>query len=130
MSHKDPAENLILQAAFGLLESVAPGFNDDPEKAYKDLVPRLRYIVVAATQSPTITQLRALQGLSTSFYGFEGRNLIEIRRALEQGLVRLEPVVEQFAAISQAQLQAVGLDATLVPLTAAEQAARHSLAGA
>lgn len=116
--------NPILNMAFALMEAVAPGGLNDPAKAWRELVPRLRYVVIAKTENPSVTQLKAVQSFSSSFFNFQGHNLLEIRKALAQGELRLEPAPEDFAAPLQKTLAETGLQVNLVPLTEEEQAKR------
>src|SRR5262245_50609012 len=50
--------NPILSLAMRLFERIAPGRLSDPEGALRDLVPRLRFLVVAQVEKPTVAQPR------------------------------------------------------------------------
>ncbi len=68
-----------------------------------------------------------MQGFASSFYNFSGNNLIEIRKALVQSGIKLEPTQENIARLGQEALVAAGLQATLEPLTEDEIKERLAL---
>lgn len=70
--------NPILSFASGLFEAVAPGALDDPERAFRELVPKLRYLVIARIEKPTMAQLEALR----SFSELRANNLLRVRKAM------------------------------------------------
>ena len=76
MSSPDKTPNPILATAMGMLEGVAPGALSDPEKALRDLLPRLRFLVVARVEKPTIPQLEAVRSFDSA------SSLVQIRKAL------------------------------------------------
>lgn len=127
----DESDNPILNTALAMMDAAVPGmFGDNPEQAWRDFVPRLRYVVIARTEKPTVDQLKAVMCFSSSFYKFPGRNLIEIRKALAEGEIRLEPILDEHAARNQKLLASAGLHVTLAPLTDAEQAERLAILNA
>ncbi|HEY5994249.1 MAG TPA: hypothetical protein VIU46_06555 [Gallionellaceae bacterium] len=113
----DETDNPVLNTAFALMNAAVPGVFDDPVKAWEAYVPSLRYVVIAKTESPSTEQLRVVQGFASSFYNFSGNNLLEIRKALVQSGIKLEPAPENIARLCQEALVAAGLQATLEPLT-------------
>src|SRR4051794_7796776 len=86
--------NPILSVAFGMIENVVPGGMSDTEKALRELVPTLRYLVVAPVALPTRKQMDLIR----SFREFEMSNLLQTRQALRTGAVRLGPFPEHLAA--------------------------------
>jgi hypothetical protein len=113
----DEKDNSVLNTAFALMNAAVPGMLDDSVKAWHEYVPSLRYVVIAKTESPSTEQLRVVQGFASSFFNFSGNNLLEIRKALVQSGIRLEPTQENIARLGLEALVAVGLQATLEPLT-------------
>jgi hypothetical protein len=114
----EPPNNPILNAAFNLFEAIAPGSLDNPEKALRELVPRLRYVVIAKMDKPSVAQMRTLQFLGE----FKSRNLLEIRKSLEQGDTRMGPIPAEFAEASRANLAAAGFHTRIEALTEEEKA--------
>ena len=108
--------NPILATALGMMECIAPGGLDDPEKALRDLVPRLRFLVVLPVEKPTIPQLEALR----AFDG--GSSLVQIRKALQAGELRFGPFPRDLAEQAMMpQLVQLGLPVSLRELTQAEK---------
>jgi hypothetical protein len=113
--------NPLLSAAQQLFEGVAPGSLDDVEQAVRDLVPRLRYLIVGRIQSPTTKQLEALRRFSE----FEKSNLLQIRKAIQTSDLRLGPFPGEMA--EQALVPVLvqdGFTVSLQELSAEEQAKR------
>jgi hypothetical protein len=57
-------QNPILSTALRLFEAVAPAAPGDPEKALRDLVPGLRFLVVAQVEKPALAPLIEQKALS------------------------------------------------------------------
>lgn len=109
--------NPILATALGMMEGIAPGALDDPEKALRDLVPRLRFLVVKRVENPTISQLEALRSFDSS------SSLVQIRKALQVGELRFGPFPGDLAERGMIpQLTQLGLSVSLRELTEAEKA--------
>ena len=109
--------NPILATALGMIEGVASGALDDPEKALRDLVPRLRFLVVEGVENPTIPQLEALRAFESS------SSLVEIRKALQAGKLRFGPFPGDWAERAiMPRLVQLGLPVLLRALTKAEKA--------
>ena len=109
-------QNPILAAALGMMESIAPGGLADPEKALRALVPRLRFLVVQRVEKPTIPQLQALRAFDDS------SSLVQIRKALQVGELRLGPFPGDFAERAMIpHLVQLGLPVSLRELTEAEK---------
>lgn len=116
---KPPDKNLpnpILATAMGMMESIAPGGLVDPEKALRDLVPRLRFLVVQRVEKPTIPQLEALRDFDSS------SSLVQIRKALQAGELRFGPFPVDLAERAMIpHLVQLGLPVSLRELTEAEK---------
>lgn len=123
----DDEHNPILATALGIMNTAVPGMFDDPVRAWREFVPRLRYVVIAKTESPTLEQLKALQAYSTNFCNVEAGNLVAIKKAITQGEIRLEPTPKELAELGQQQLAWTGLHITLVPLTEEEQSEKLNI---
>jgi hypothetical protein len=114
--HDKTPPNPILATALGMIEGVAPGALDDPEKALRDLVPRLRFLVVERVEKPTIPQLEALRAFDSS------SSLVQIRKALLAGELRFGPFPGDLAERAMMpQLVQLGLPVSLRELTEAEK---------
>lgn len=113
-------DNPILNTALNMLDSFAPGMLEDPEQAFKELVPRLRYVTIEKMEKPSMNQLKSLQG----FDAFEGENLVGIRKMIQGGASKLGPIPLEYAEVWQSKLAEDGFDARIVELTADEQEAR------
>jgi hypothetical protein len=110
--------NPFLDVAKRLFETVAPGGLNDPEKALRDLVPKLRYVVVERTETPTTKQLQVLR----CFSEFEQSNLLQTRRTLQSSPIRLGPFPQELAERSFVPLLlASGLNVSLQELTPEEK---------
>jgi hypothetical protein len=120
----DEQSKPIPDIALGMMNAVIPGMLDDPVKAWREFVPRLRYVVIAKTESPTVAQLKALQMQSNCFCNVQASNLVEIRTTITRHEIKLEPTPEEVAAAAQRALAETGLHVTLVPLTGEEIIAR------
>ena len=96
---------------------MAPGGLDDPEEALRELVPRLRFLVVEPVEKPTIPQLEALREFDSE------SSLIQLRKALQAGGLRFGPFTSDLAerALIPPLIEA-GLAVSLQALTEAEQA--------
>jgi hypothetical protein len=102
-----------------LFEAVAPGSLDDTEQAWRDLVPGLRFLVIARVQSPTTKQLEALRRFSE----FERSNLLQIRKALQRSDLRFGPFPRDMAERALVpHLAQDGFTVSLQELTAEEKA--------
>jgi hypothetical protein len=116
-SSDDTPPNPILATAFGMMESIAPGGLDDPEKALRDLVPRLRYLIVKRVEKPTIPQLEALRAFES------GSNLVQIRKSLQAGKLQFGPFPGDLAERALIpRLVQLGLPVSLRELTQSEKA--------
>lgn len=112
---EDPP-NPILATALGMIEGVVPGALDDPEKALRDVVPRLRFLVVAPVEKPTLPQLQALGAFDDS------SSLVELRKALQAGELRFGPFPGDLAERAMMpELVELGLPVSLRELTEAEK---------
>jgi hypothetical protein len=108
--------NPILETAMRMMERIAPGGLDDPEKAWRDLVPRLRFLIVEQVEKPTIAQLEALRAFNS------GSSLVQIRKALQAGELRFGPFPGDLAEQALIpQLVQLGLSVSLQELTQAEK---------
>lgn len=123
----DDKNNPILDSALHLMNAAVPGMFEDPVNAWRDLVSQLRYVVIAKTDSPTIEQLKALQSHSSSFTVIQASNLVEIRKAIMENEIRLEPVTNQVAELVCDLLSGTGLVVNLVPLSEEEQSAQLAI---
>jgi hypothetical protein len=65
----------------------------EPEKLLAELLPTLRWLCLDAVPSPTVAQLQLVR----TFAPYSTLNLLETRRALMSGMVRLGPLVEDLA---------------------------------
>jgi hypothetical protein len=111
--------NSIIATALNFLEAVAPRVTSDPEKALRDLMPRMRYLVVARVEKPTVAQLEVLRG----FREFEGANLIQIRKAILANDVTLGPFPGDLVKETLVpMLMSAGLSVSLRVMTPEEQA--------
>jgi hypothetical protein len=109
--------NPILETALGILEGFAPGFLNDPEKAWRDLLPRLRFLVVAPVEKPTLPQLEAIRALDSA------SNLVQVRKALQAGNLQFGPYPGDMAERALLpRLAQLGLSVSLRELTEAEKA--------
>jgi hypothetical protein len=117
MNSPDKTPNPILATALAMMESIAPGGLDDPKKALRDLVPRLRFLVVERVENPTSPQLEALHTFDS------GSSLVQIRKALKAGELRFGPFPGDLAEQAMIpQLLQQGLSVSLRELTEAEKA--------
>jgi hypothetical protein len=117
MNSPDKTPNPILATTLAMMEGIAPGGLDDPEKALRDLVPRLRFLVVERVEKPTIPQLEALRPFDS------GSSLVQIRKALQAGELRFGPFPGDLAEQAMIpQLIRQGLSVSLRELTEAEKA--------
>jgi hypothetical protein len=105
-----PRPNPLLAATEQMFEAIAPGGLDDTEQAWRELVPRLRFVVIARVQSPTTKQLEALRRLSE----FKQSNLLQIRKAIQTSDLRLGPFPEKIA--EQALVPALAQDGFTISL--------------
>lgn len=94
---------------------------DAPEDAWRAYVPSMRYVVIERADGLTIDQLKTVQSFSNCFHSCTARNLLEVRRALAQDSIRLEPIGESFAAANLETLVDAGIRAHLEPLSQEEQ---------
>jgi len=107
----------ILSAAFALFGKVAPGSLLEPERAWRELVPRLRFLVIARTEKPTITQLEAIRSLNKAV------SLVQVRKAIQAGELRYGPFPGHLAERHMVpQLVKHGLSVSLRQLSHEEQA--------
>src|SRR5262245_43193656 len=113
----DADSNPILFAALRLLENAAPHALSDPEGALRDLIPRLRFLVVAQVEKPTIAQLEAVRALD------KGKSLVQVRKALQAGALSFGPFPGELAERALIpKLTRHGLSASLRELTPEEKA--------
>ncbi len=122
---EEAERNPILEMSLGLIEATAPGALSDPEQAFRNFVPDLRHVVVSRMEKPSVAQLKLLQGHTT----FENQNLMQVRKALEQGDVVLNASPSRFAALMAAELGQAGFHVIVVPLSDEEQAERFREVG-
>ena len=109
--------NPLLSMAFGLFDAVVPGALKDPERALRELVPKLRFLVVASVAKPTLAQLEAIRTLDAS------KSLVQIRKAIQAGDLTFGPFPGDHAEGGLNPLLAhSGLSVTLRELTAEERA--------
>jgi hypothetical protein len=109
--------NPILATALGMIEGVAPGALDDPEKALRDLAPGLRFLVVERVEKPTMPQLEALRAFD------KASSLVQIRKAVQAGQLQFGPFPGELAERTlMPELIRQGLSVSLRELTAAERA--------
>ncbi len=118
-------KNPILEMSLALIEATAPGALSDPEQAFRNFVPDLRHVVVSRMEKPSVAQLKLLQNNTT----FENQNLVQVRKALEQGDVVLDASPSRFAALEAAVLEQAGFRVSVVPLSGEEQAERFREVG-
>lgn len=108
--------NPILALVLGMMKSIAPGGLGNPEKAWRDLIPRLRFLVVQRVEKPTVPQLRALYAFDRS------ASLVQIRKALQAGELRFGPFLGDLAERTMIpRLVEAGLSVSLRELTEAEK---------
>ena len=113
----EPKPNPILAAALSVLMCVAPRALTDPEQALRDLVPRLRFLVVAKLEKPTIAQLEALRAFD------KASSLVQIRKAIQAHDLCFGPFPGELAERGlMPELARHGLSASLRELTAEERA--------
>lgn len=105
-------DNTILEYAFGLLEHVAPGSLTDPETAYRNLVDTMGWIVVKQQPTVSIDQLKVLQGLDL----FQGKNLVQIKKAIGGGDSRFGPEARVVADLFMSTLESIGIGSEFIPL--------------
>lgn len=99
------------------MQSIAPGALDDPEKALRDLIPRLRFLVVEPVEKPTVRQSEELRVIDW------GSSLVQIRKALHAGALRIGPLPVEVAERSMTPpFLEVGVPASLRDLTDSEKA--------
>jgi hypothetical protein len=114
--NNDPTPNPILATALGMIESVAPGALDDPEKALRALVPQLRFLVVERVERPTIPQLEALRAFDAA------SSLVQIRKAIQASELKFGPFPGELAERAfLPELVRQGLSVSLRELTAEEK---------
>jgi hypothetical protein len=117
---KSPDEtppNPILETALRMIESIAPGGFDDPEKALRELVPRLRFLIVERVEKPTMPQLEALRAFGS------GSSLVQIRKSLQAGKLQFGPFPGDLAGRALIpRLVQLGLPVSLRELTQSEKA--------
>ena len=107
----------ILSAAFALFEKVAPGSLLESERAWRELVPQLRFLVIAKTERPTITQLEAIRSLNKEV------SLVQVRKAIQAGELRYGPFPGHLAKRHMVpQLVKHGLSVSLRQLSHEEKA--------
>ena len=116
MTPKSNNKNQILDSAFGILEAVSPGFSSDPDNAFRNLVKELRFIVVGSVQSPTMSQLKALQAFDSSL------SLVQVSIKIKSSNIEFGPFPGLLAEqIHVAALIRNGFDVSLRELTDAEK---------
>ncbi len=116
-NEKGSNPNPILSAAFGLFEGIAPGALDDPENALRDLLPRLRFLVVARVEKPTIAQLEVLRAFD------KASSLVQIRKAIQANELRFGPFPGELAERAlMPELLRHGLSVSLREMTGEEKA--------
>jgi hypothetical protein len=117
MNSRDKTPNPLLATALGIIEGLAPGALSDPEKALRDLVPRLRFLVVERVERPTLPQLEALRVFDSA------SSLVQIRKRLQTGELCFGPLAGDLAEQAMIpRLVQQGLSVSLRELTEAEKA--------
>jgi len=89
----------------------------NPEEAYAQLLPALRWIQLDAVAAPSIDQLKALQ----AFEPYNNQNLMQIRQALREGSARIGVFSEAAAReIAKVAFDSCGMTWKLVEPTLEE----------
>ena len=117
-NNHEPSSNPFVAWTNHFFEAVAPGSLDDPGRAWRELVPQLRFSVIANVPHPAPSQLQALRRFSE----FEQCNLLQVRRSLQKADLRLGPFPQNLTQPLIESLVADGFMVSIKELTAHEQA--------
>src|SRR5262249_17739297 len=109
--------NSLLSVAFALFAKVAPRGQFEPERAWRELVPQLRYLLVDRIEQPTIAQLEVIRSLNND------KSLVQIRKAIQANELRFGPFPGDLAERTLIpQLMKHGLSVSLRELSEQEKA--------